>query len=67
MFIAQGDVQAAQGAVLYQGFLEGSNVSPVAEITRMIDVQRAYEAGQALIEREDERIRSAVRTLGQIR
>jgi flagellar basal-body rod protein FlgF len=67
MFISQGDVQAAQGAVLYQGFLEGSNVSPVAEITRMIDVQRAYEAGQALIEREDERIRSAVRTLGQIR
>jgi flagellar basal-body rod protein FlgF len=67
MFIPQGGVQAAETFSVHQGFLEGSNVSPVTEITRMIEVQRAYEAGQSLLEREDERIRNVVRTLGQTR
>jgi flagellar basal-body rod protein FlgF len=29
----------------------------------MIEVQRAYEMGQSLMEREDERIRSSISTL----
>jgi len=28
----------------------------------MIEVQRAYEMGQSLLEREDERIRTAIKT-----
>ena len=48
-----------------QGFLEQSNVNPVAEMARMVEVQRAYEYGQKLIDQEDERIRLVVRTLGQ--
>ncbi|WP_097931270.1 flagellar hook-basal body complex protein [Monaibacterium marinum] len=50
---------------IQQGELEGANVSAVAEMTRMIEVQRAYEFSQSLQEREDERQRSVVRTLGQ--
>lgn len=65
MFIPEGGVEPAFDATIHQGFLEGSSVSPVTEITRMIEVQRAYEAGQSLLEREDERIRGVVRTLGQ--
>lgn len=53
-----------QGIVL-QGFLEGSNVNPIVELARMIDVQRAYEIGQKLLDREDERIRNTVQTLGR--
>ena len=53
----------ADGRVL-QGFLEQSNVNPVAELARMVEVQRAYEYGQKLIDQEDERIRLVVRTLG---
>ena len=53
----------AEGRVL-QGFLEQSNVSPVAELARMVEVQRAYEYGQKLLDGEDERIRLVVRTLG---
>ncbi|MCA8906163.1 MAG: flagellar biosynthesis protein FlgF, partial [Hyphomonas sp.] len=41
---------------IVQGALEQSNVSPVLEMARMIDVQRAYEAGQTVLEREDSRI-----------
>ncbi|MEX5727909.1 flagellar basal-body rod protein FlgF [Rhodovulum iodosum] len=59
-----GAVQPLEEARLMQGFLEESNVEPVAEIARMIDVQHAYELGQSLIDREDERIRSVIRTLG---
>lgn len=48
-----------------QGFLEGSNVNPVVEITRMIEVQRAYELGQSFLDKEDERIRGVLRTFGR--
>ena len=50
---------------MVQGFLEQSNVNPVAELARMIEVQRAYEYGQKLLDQEDERIRKVVSTLGQ--
>jgi flagellar basal-body rod protein FlgF len=53
----------ADGRVL-QGFLEQSNVNPVAELARMVEVQRAYEYGQKLMDQEDDRIRLVVRTLG---
>jgi len=36
-----------------QGFLEASNVNPVEEMVRMIEVNRAYEANQKMIQSED--------------
>ena len=57
--------EAANPGVILQGRLEGANVSPMAEIARMIEVTRAYEAGQTMLEREDERIRGVVDTLGR--
>lgn len=45
-----------------QGFLEGSNVDPILQVSRMIEVQRAYELGQSFMEREDERIKTALKT-----
>jgi flagellar basal-body rod protein FlgF len=50
---------------IMQGFLESSNVSPVSEIARMIQVQRAYELGQGFLDKEDERIRSVIRTFAR--
>ncbi len=65
-FEAPGGTEPALGtAQILQGFLEGSNVNPVSEIARMIEVQRAYEQGQGFLEREDERVRNVLRTLGQ--
>lgn len=52
-------------AAIVQGFLESSNVNPVLEVTRMIEVQRAYELGQGFLDKEDERIRSVLRTMGR--
>ncbi|WP_099824726.1 flagellar hook-basal body complex protein [Oceaniglobus indicus] len=52
-------------ATILQGFLEGSNVDPMTEMARMIQVQRAYEMGQSFLEKEDERIRGVLTTLGR--
>jgi flagellar basal-body rod protein FlgF len=45
---------------LMQGVLEGSNVEPIVEMTRMIRVQRAYDSARKLIDKEDERIKRMV-------
>ncbi len=58
-------VEPADGAVLRQGYLEDSNVEPVTEIARMIEVQRAYELGQTFLDREDARLRGIIETLGR--
>jgi len=64
-FKTAGDVEPVENGTLFQGFLENSNVNPVSEITRMIEVQRAYEMGQGFLDAEDGRIRSVVQTLGR--
>lgn len=61
---ATGAILPAEDSVLHQGFLEDSNVDPIIEMARLVAVQRAYEAGQSFLEREDERMRSVIRTLG---
>lgn len=62
---ASGYQPMIEGGRLIQGFLEGSNVNPIAQITRMIEVQRAYELGQSFHDREDQRHRDALRQLGR--
>lgn len=60
-----GDPIPTAEARILQGFVERSNVDPVRELTRMIEVQRAYELGRTFLDREDERVRAAIRTIGQ--
>ena len=65
LFASPGGLEPAEGGTLLQGFVEGSNVNPIAEVSRMIEVQRAYEMGQGLLDREDDRVRNVIRTLGR--
>lgn len=60
LFEATTPPTPAEGTRLRQGFLEGSNVDPVFEVSRMVEVQRNYELGQSLLDREDARIRAAI-------
>ena len=59
------DIEPSENATILQGFLEESNVNPISEIARMISVQRAYELGQGFMEKEDERMRGVIQTLGR--
>lgn len=64
LFAAEA-LEPVEDGVILQGMLEDSNVEPVSEITRMIQVQRAYELGQKFLDAEDERVRGVIQTLGR--
>jgi flagellar basal-body rod protein FlgF len=48
-----------------QGMLEGSNVQPILEITRMIEVSRAYEQITRMMESEADLSRRSVERMGR--
>lgn len=60
-----GAVEPVENGLIAQGMLEESNVQPVSEIARMIEVQRAYELGQRFLDAEDERVRGVIQALGR--
>ncbi|HYE47439.1 MAG TPA: flagellar basal-body rod protein FlgF [Caulobacter sp.] len=49
-----------------QGMLEGSNVNPILQITRMIEVSRAYESVVRTMENTADLSRRAVERLGRV-
>lgn len=65
MFRADEGFEPAENARVLQGFVEDSNVNSILQMTRMIEVQRAYELGASFLEAEDERIRAALSTISK--
>ncbi len=63
LFEAAVDPQDVDDPKIIQGALEGSNVQPIIEMTRMINVHRAYSSVSKIIESEDNRIKRMMRTL----
>lgn len=63
--VADGAFEAVEAPKVLQGALEQSNVNPVLEIARMIEVSRAYEMAQTVIDDENDRIQETIQTLGQ--
>lgn len=51
---------------LVQGMVEGSNVQPVVEMTRMIELQRRYQTMQNLLTSDNELQRTAIQRLGKL-
>jgi flagellar basal-body rod protein FlgF len=58
----EAPVAATDGHVI-QGMVEESNVQSVVEITRMIDINRRFQAAQRIIEAETERSQKAMQVL----
>lgn len=65
-WISAGGFEPSETGRVLQGYLEDSNVEPVSEIARMIEVQRHYDAGQKLLEMEDERVKETITTIRQV-
>lgn len=65
LFTTNVQPEPALQARLQAGFIERSNVSPVVEISRMIEVTRQYQSIANLIGRSDEVRRSAIQKLGE--
>jgi len=60
------DALPAQEVRLVQGAIENSNVYGVTEVTRMIEVTRAYDATSKVVKDLDELRQQAISTLGRL-
>jgi flagellar basal-body rod protein FlgF len=56
----------ATDAKVRQSMLEGSNVQPITEITRMIEVSRAYEQITQMMNSETDLSRTSIQRLGRV-
>lgn len=65
LFTTEQPVELKVDGVVRQGMTEASNVQSVIELTNLITLQRAYERGKSLMDKEDERITNMLRTLGR--
>lgn len=63
LFQTDSALVASPDGLVLQGHLEGSNVDAISQLTRLIEVQRAYEMGQRLLDMGDERSKSVLQTL----
>lgn len=59
--------QPAANSTVLQGMIEGANVQPVLEMTRMIDVLRSYQNTQRMLQSEHERERGMIQNLSNPR
>jgi flagellar basal-body rod protein FlgF len=57
----------AEGARIAQGFVEGSNVNAVAELTQMIEISRAYQSVSRMLSQSDELRGAAINKLSSFR
>lgn len=62
---AQGQAQEPFEGVVLQGALEGSNVRPVIELTRLIEISRAYQSAAKVVSNADDLRKSAIERLGR--
>ncbi|RKQ72157.1 flagellar basal-body rod protein FlgF [Litorimonas taeanensis] len=65
-YVAREGFAPSEFTLVRQGYLEDSNVDPMTEISRMIEVQRYYDAGQKIFDMEDDRIKQVISTIRQI-
>jgi flagellar basal-body rod protein FlgG len=57
--------QPASGSQLYQGYLEGSNVDMTESMVSTMNLVRAYEANQKLLQIQDGTLKQAVNEVGR--
>jgi len=59
-------VMESPGFEITQGFLEGSNVSPIRSMVEMIGAYRNYEADSKALQAQDETLEKAVNVVGKL-
>ena len=59
-------IEGAERPRVFQGFREASNVDPVMEMVKMIEVNRAYEANQRMIQAEDSALGTLINQVARV-
>ena len=62
----QGSAQPDTKSMVRQGFIEKSNVNAVAEMSRMIEVTRAYTQISALLQQQSDLHKNAIQALADV-
>ncbi|MDZ4692324.1 flagellar basal-body rod protein FlgF [Terricaulis sp.] len=62
---AQGQAAGEFQGVVLQGALEGSNVRPVLELTRLIEISRAYQSAAKIVSNADDLRQRAIERLAR--
>lgn len=65
LWSAVGQAQTTPDGVIVQGALEGSNVRPVLELTKLIAISRAYESAAKIVSNADDLRAHAIQELGK--
>ncbi len=63
LYKTEQPAQPATETAVLQGKIEGSNVQPVLEMTRMIEVMREYQAVQNMMNNEQDRQRNGIQRM----
>ncbi|MBN2555737.1 MAG: flagellar hook-basal body protein [Anaerolineales bacterium] len=66
LFAAEGTPLAGETVVVRQGCLESANADPVQLMTQMVQVSRAYEAAQRMVQIQDELLGQTIASLGRL-
>lgn len=66
LYTTDAQANAAQNTVVQQGYVEGSNVNAVLEMTRMIEISRSFQSMHSAMDKENERLRSAIQKLTKV-
>jgi len=61
---AGAEPQDVANPQIYQGFLEQANIQPAQEMVNLIEVFRAYEANQRLVQVQDDLLGKAINQIG---
>lgn len=65
LYRADAGFEPSERFSIVQGAVEGSNVNSMGEFVRLIEVQRAYEGAKGFLDKEAERLKNLVQTLGR--
>ena len=63
LYTTDAEPQPVAKPLVLQGMIEQSNVQPIVEMTRMMDVLRSFQANQKMVEGEHERQLKAIREI----
>ncbi len=65
LFAANGQASGEADGAIIQGAREASNVRPILEMTRLIEISRAYEQAARIVKNGDDLRKSAIDRLGR--
>lgn len=66
MFRSEEPPVPAEGAIVNQGMIEGSNVNPILEVTQMIDVLRTYQSVAGILQKYQDMRKDGINRLGRL-